>query len=59
MAGVRELERHGATVLLAVEGDIDPLIKRLAEYHVLAIDSHEADLEDIFLRLYAEGADAA
>ncbi len=59
VAGVRELERHGATVLLAVEGDIDPLIKRLAEYHVLAIDSHEADLEDIFLRLYAEGADAA
>jgi ABC-2 type transport system ATP-binding protein len=59
LPGVRELERRGTTVLLALEGEIDPLVKRLAAHRVLAIDSHEADLEDVFLRLYAGGADAA
>jgi beta-exotoxin I transport system ATP-binding protein len=56
IAGVRELERHGATVLFALEGEIDPLLKRLAAYHVRALDSHEADLEDLFLALYAREA---
>jgi ABC-2 type transport system ATP-binding protein len=52
LVGVRELRRDGATVLFAVEGPIDPLVKALARHRVLAIDSHEADLEDIFLTLY-------
>ena len=33
-------------------GEVDALVKALARYHVLALDSHEADLEDIFLALY-------
>ena len=49
VAGVRELERHGAVVLMALEGSADALVKRLADFEVLAIDSHEADLEDVFL----------
>ena len=56
LAGVRELERKGAVVLLALEGPADPLIKALARYEVLALDSHEADLEDFFLALYRNGA---
>jgi ABC-2 type transport system ATP-binding protein len=56
LAGVRELERKGAVVLLALEGPADPLIKALARYEVLALDSHEADLEDFFLTLYRNGA---
>jgi ABC-2 type transport system ATP-binding protein len=60
LAGVRELERHGAVVLMALEGSADPLVKRLAGFEVLAIDSHEADLEDVFLGLYGpEAARAA
>jgi hypothetical protein len=37
------------------------LIKALGRYHVVALDSHEADLEDIFLSLYRaeEHRDAA
>ncbi|MGZ4353824.1 MAG: ABC transporter ATP-binding protein [Gaiellaceae bacterium] len=52
LGGIRELRREGAAVLFAVEGPIDPLVKALARHRVLAIDSHEADLEDIFLTLY-------
>lgn len=60
LAGVRELERHGAAVLMALEGSADALVKRLAGFEVLAIDSHEADLEDVFLGLYGpEAARAA
>ena len=57
--GVRELERRGPIVLFALEGPIDPLIKALARYEVIALDSHEADLEDFFLTLYRDGAGGA
>jgi ABC-2 type transport system ATP-binding protein len=59
LMGVRELERRGPVVLFALEGPIDPLIKALARYEVLALDSHEADLEDFFLALYRNGAGGA
>jgi ABC-2 type transport system ATP-binding protein len=61
VTGVREIERHGETVLFALQGEADPLIKALARFRVLGIDSHEADLEDIFLNLYRgeETRDAA
>jgi ABC-2 type transport system ATP-binding protein len=52
LAGVRELERSGQTVLFALQGEADPLIKALGRFHVLALDSHEADLEDIFIDLF-------
>jgi ABC-2 type transport system ATP-binding protein len=57
--GVRELERKGPVVLFALEGPADRLIKALARYEVLALDSHEADLEDFFLTLYRNGAGGA
>jgi ABC-2 type transport system ATP-binding protein len=59
LAGVRELERRGPVVVLALEGSADPLIKALARHEVLALDSHEADLEDFFLALYRNGAGGA
>jgi ABC-2 type transport system ATP-binding protein len=49
---VRELERRGRTVFLSLQGSADALVKRLARYDVVALDSHEADLEDVFLELY-------
>jgi ABC-2 type transport system ATP-binding protein len=52
VTGVRELERHGHSVLFALEGEADALVKSLARHRVVAINSHEADLEDIFLSLY-------
>jgi ABC-2 type transport system ATP-binding protein len=50
--GVRVIEHQGRRVRFAFRGEADALIKVLARYHVLGIDSHEADLEDIFLALY-------
>ncbi len=58
LAGVRELGRRGPVVSLALEGSIDPLIKVLARYEVVALDVHEADLEDIFRKLYQGDPDA-
>jgi beta-exotoxin I transport system ATP-binding protein len=52
----RELERRGDVVAFALEGDADALVKELARYRVRALDSHEADLEDIFLDLYRDAA---
>jgi ABC-2 type transport system ATP-binding protein len=50
--GVRELGRHGPMVSFALEGTADALVKSLANHEVVTIDSHEADLEDVFLALY-------
>jgi ABC-2 type transport system ATP-binding protein len=59
--GVRELERRGRTVLFSLQGEADPLVKALGRFRVLGLDSHEADLEDIFIDLYRgdEARDAA
>jgi ABC-2 type transport system ATP-binding protein len=50
--GVTVTDRRGEVVRLALRGSADPLVKALAGYEVRALDSHEADLEDIFLALY-------
>jgi ABC-2 type transport system ATP-binding protein len=50
--GVSELERHGREVVFSLAGPVDPLIKALAAHTVLALDVHEADLQDVFLDLY-------
>jgi beta-exotoxin I transport system ATP-binding protein len=61
VAGAREIERSGRTILFSLEGEADALVKALARHRVVAVDSHEADLEDIFLALYGneETRDAA
>jgi ABC-2 type transport system ATP-binding protein len=59
VAGVVELERRGATIAFALQGQADALVKALARHRVLSLDSHEADLEDVFLSLYQDRRDAA
>jgi ABC-2 type transport system ATP-binding protein len=56
--GVQVLGRHGHVVELSLSGSADALVKELARHEVLALDSREADLDDIFLALY-RGADDA
>jgi ABC-2 type transport system ATP-binding protein len=59
LPAIRELERRNATVVFALEGTADPLVKALAHFEVIAIDVHEADLEDLVLDLYrGEASDA-
>ena len=50
--GVIEVERRGRTVVFSLRGPADALVKALARHHVLGLDSHEADLEDVFVGLY-------
>ena len=54
------LDQHGDVIRFGLEGEIDPLLKALARFHVKALDVHEADLEDVFLARYrGEEPDAA
>ncbi len=53
--GVRELSRENGRIVLALQGEPDALIKALAAHHVLAYESREPDLEDVFLSLYGDG----
>jgi ABC-2 type transport system ATP-binding protein len=55
LVGVRELERAGARITFVLEGEPDALIKALAAHHVVALESSEPDLEDVFLSLYGTG----
>ncbi|MFQ5947769.1 MAG: ABC transporter ATP-binding protein [Acidimicrobiia bacterium] len=55
--GVREARFDGSVAHLTVEGSVDSLVKAIAHYEVLRIESHEADLEEIFLDLYRGGSD--
>jgi ABC-2 type transport system ATP-binding protein len=58
LPGVREVGRDGPTVRLTLEGSADPLVKAIARFEVRALDSREADLEDVFLELYRRKPDA-
>jgi beta-exotoxin I transport system ATP-binding protein len=57
VAGARELERSGSRVTFALQGEADPFVKAIAAHRVLALESREPDLEDVFISLY-EQADA-
>ncbi|HSK16306.1 MAG TPA: ABC transporter ATP-binding protein [Gaiellaceae bacterium] len=51
--GVREVRTSDATAHLTVEGSTADLIAALASYRVDNVVTHEPDLEEIFLALYA------
>jgi ABC-2 type transport system ATP-binding protein len=57
--GVRELDRRDRTIVFGLQGEPDALVKALALHHIVALESREADLEDVFLALYHEPVDAA
>jgi ABC-2 type transport system ATP-binding protein len=52
LPGVRDVEIHGDVVRCTVAGSMDPLVKVAARYEVIDIESHEPNLEDIFLTFY-------
>lgn len=54
---VVSVDQRRTTSVLRVEGSMDPLIKALARYEVVAVRSEEADLEEVFLDLYRNGED--
>ncbi|GAB6987746.1 ABC transporter ATP-binding protein [Nocardioides pyridinolyticus] len=55
-SGVRDLTVDGATARATVEGSTAALLEVAAPFRVERIVTHEADLEEIFLGYYQEGA---
>ena len=51
--GAVEVTASPGVVHVVVEGSVDEVIKAAASMEVVRIVSHEADLEDVFLRYYA------
>jgi ABC-2 type transport system ATP-binding protein len=54
--GVAVVVSRERVVELTLQGPADPLVKALARFEVVALDSREADLEDVFLSLYRRDA---
>ena len=59
LPGVREVIAEDSVIQCVVAGSVDALIKVAAQFEVVNITSHEADLEAIFLDYYKEGEDNA
>jgi ABC-2 type transport system ATP-binding protein len=54
--GITDVRLDGTLLRCTMQGVVDPLIKTLSRYHVLDLNSREADLEETFLALYGEEA---
>lgn len=52
--GITDVRLDGALLRCTMQGVVDPLIKELSRYHVVDLNSHEADLEETFLALYGQ-----
>jgi hypothetical protein len=50
---VLSLERDGRNIRLLVKGDINPLLRELANLEVEDLIYEQASLEDIFLEFYS------
>ncbi|MCS7039964.1 MAG: DUF4162 domain-containing protein, partial [Anaerolineae bacterium] len=50
--GVSVLSRDADTVVLQVEGEMDALIKALAQYPVAEFETERPSLEEVFLAYY-------
>jgi ABC-2 type transport system ATP-binding protein len=58
LPGVREVVAFGDRLRITLAGPVDPLVKALARYDVVDLQSREPSLEEIFLTFYG-GADGA
>ena len=52
--GITDVRLDGTLLRCTMQGVVDPLIKALSRYHVVDLNSREADLEEAFLALYGE-----
>ena len=54
--GITDVRLDGTLLRCTMQGAVDPLVKALSRYHVVDLNSREADLEETFLALYGEEA---
>jgi len=55
LAGVSDVSREDDSIRFRVTGELDPVIKLAAQYHVIDLTYEEPSLEEIFLEYYGEG----
>lgn len=55
--GIRDLKILGNVLSCTMVGKPDALLKRVAQFEVVKLVTHEPSLEDIFLSYYDEGDD--
>jgi len=56
LAGVGSLTATDHRLAFTVTGGLDAVVKAAARHEVVALTSHEPDLEDLFLAYYGESA---
>ena len=54
-AGLREVRREPSTIEFELQGEIDPLLKLIAPYHVLDLRTEQATLDEILVHFYQGG----
>jgi len=54
--GVQEIRREAATLEFEIAGEIDPLLKALAPYHVVDLRTEQASLDEILFHYYEKEA---
>ena len=50
--GVERIEEVAEGLMITVSGKIDPVVKKLAKYHILDLEVTHGSLEDVFLKFY-------
>jgi ABC-2 type transport system ATP-binding protein len=58
VAGAKEIRRERATLEFEITGEIDPLLKALAAYHVVDLRTEQPTLDEILLAYYRHGVTA-
>ncbi len=58
LTGVSDVTAHNNSIRFRVTGDLDPVIKLAARYHVVDLSYEEPSLDDIFLEYYGKGEQA-
>lgn len=54
LPGVSDVTLHNGAVRMRISGELDPIIKTAAQYHVVDMEYVEPSLEEIFLEYYGE-----
>lgn len=54
LAGVSDVSQHNGTIRFRITGELDPVIKLAAQYHIVDMAYEEPTLEEIFLEYYGE-----
>ena len=59
ITGVRDVQVHDSVLTCTVAGELDALVKAVAQHQVVNVISHEPSMEEIFLAYYNQEDDCA